>query len=387
MSKLSRSGTEVKSNRRASGKEIVLAAGEEVVVGVDAHRRDYKVCVWSCQRDAPVAEWVCAPQVEALERRLAAIRGQVREIVYEAGPTGFWLARGLQARGWRAGVISAAHLPQAAVGPDKSDRLDARELGQWGSRGLLHAVDVPTAAEEAERELFRGRDRLCRQVRRIKQQIKSFLLFHGIEEPAGLKTWSGSAVAALRRLTLRESLRWGLDELLENLGYFQERLRLATRRLRQVAARAECQERVARLRTIPGVGEITALGFALELPRPERFASGRELGRYLGLSPRVSSSGETTRQQGRHRSGQERLRAVMIEAAWQWRRRDALALARYNRVLSNTGNGNKAITALARKLAIVMWRIDTTGERYCPGLLHVPPAVFEGMKRRAARAA
>ena len=374
--------------RRSKGivRGVPIAEGERLYVGIDTHKKDYHCAVWSKDRDALVVSWVGPAQAEALMRRLEPCEGQVARIVYEAGPTGFALARRLAQAGWPAQVVSAAHTPEAPVQEDKCDRLDAKKLAQYASKNLLRAVYVLTEQEEWDREVFRSRDRICRQVRRIKQQTKAFLLFHGLAEPAGLKNWSLEAVAALGSLELAGPLRFGLDELLSDLAYHKTRLLEATGRLKALSLTDRYRESCERLCGPPGVGLIIAIGFLLELPRPERFASGRQVGRILALSPRIRSSGQTRREVGRHRGGQGRLRSLLIEGAWGWRRRDPMAFAQYNRLLANTGSPYKAITALARKLAIILWKMETSKTPYCPGLLNIPAGVFEGMKRKAAKA-
>jgi transposase len=111
------------------------------------------------------------------------------------------------------------------------------------------------------------------------------------------------------------------------------------------------------LRSHPGVGPVTAWAFRLEVFRPERFDQATEIAGFLGLAPRISQSGQTIRAGPIVKTGRQQLRSKLIEASWIWILHDAQARAVYGRLCSNTGNGNKAIVAMARRLAIHLWRM------------------------------
>ena len=91
-----------------------------------------------------------------------------------------------------------------------------------------------------------------------------------------------------------------------------------TERLEELAESERHREAVWVLRSVPGVGLITALSFRLELPEPERFEDAGPVAKMLGLAPQVRQSGLTRREGGLLKSGNSRLRAVVVEAAWRW---------------------------------------------------------------------
>jgi transposase len=237
-------------------------------------------------------------------------------------------------------------------------------LAQLGSKGLLRPVYVPTVQEEADRQVQRVREQMMRNQRRAKQQIKSFLLQHGLPEPPGLRYWTKASVAALRQLELSEELRFSLEMLLEELAHAQSQVHRATARLAEVARRERHRQAVGILRSAPGVGLITAMTFRTEVPAAERLTDRREVGQLLGLAPQVRSSGERRHECGREPGGNRRLRAVLIEASWRWVAQDAAAQERYRQLLVNTGNRKKAIVGIARRLGILLWRMTTRGEPY-----------------------
>src|SRR3954471_19264932 len=202
---------------RKPTEPLRLEAGEALHVGVDVHKASYSVTLFSDRRGL-ITTWVQPARAEVLLERLRPLREGVAQVVYEAGPTGFGLARRLRAEGYKAQVIAPSKL-LAPVGPEaKSDRLDCRRLAQFSAKGLLHPVRVPTEQEEADRQVLRLREQLVRKTHAVQSQIKSFLLQHGLDEPAGLGHWSKKAVAALRGLALLPELRSCLDLLLDELA-------------------------------------------------------------------------------------------------------------------------------------------------------------------------
>ena len=372
----------------AAQSTLTLAPAEKIHVGCDVHESKYAVAFWSPQRGEWVSQWVQTSDDQALLKRLAPHRAHVERVVYEAGPTGFGLARALRAAGFAVDVIAASHTPRAGVEPDKSDRRDARQLAQFSAQpGLLHPVYIPSELEEQDRQVFRIREQHKTRLAELKQRLKALLLCHGYKAPAGLKHWSLAGLAELRALALPESLRWSVDELLSDLEEARKAVVRGNRKLQQLAQSERYKARVERLRTVPGVGVIVAMGFLLELMNLERFADRRALARFLGLGPKVGRSGEQCWSLGRPEVGQGALRSLLVEAAWRWRRGDAYARMIFERYLANTAMKQKAIVALAHKLATILWRIASGELPYLPGLMRVPRAVAGLAPAKAAKSA
>jgi transposase len=340
-----------------------LEEGEAIHVGVDVHKQSYSVALSSADRGL-LATWVQPARPEVLIERLRPIRGAVAQVVYEAGPTGFALARRLRAEGYEAQVIAPSKL-LAPVGPEaKSDRLDCRRLAQLSAKGLLHPVRVPTEQEEADRQVLRLREQLVCKTRSVQSQIKSFLLQHGIAEPAGLGHWSKASVAMLRGLALLPELRFCLDLLLDELAHAQQQVQRVTVRLKELAEADRHRKATAVLCSVPGVGVLTAAAFRLELPEPQRFDHAGQVARMVGLAPQVRQSGETRREGGLLKSGNARLRTVLVEASWRWVRYDETAACRYRQLVANTGSSKKAIVAMARRLGVLLWRLSVHNKPY-----------------------
>ncbi|MDD4889387.1 MAG: IS110 family transposase [Phycisphaerae bacterium] len=354
--------TKVARAKKLSNKSLSVVNGDVVYVGLDVHKKSIHAAVSVNGRLE--RHWVMPADYAKVVAKLAPLQAGLKRVVYEAGPTGFGLARALAAAGLPIDVIAPSKTPQPADQSAKSDRLDCIALCEYAPTNRLGVVAVPSERQEADRQVQRLRDQVVRKVRRVKQQIKSLLLQYSIAEPEGLANWSRQSVQALRELTLDAELRFCLDELLTELGQWQEQVGRINGRIEQLGRTDRHGAAVAVLTSHPGVGMITAMTFRTELHQAERVSDGHQVAKYFGLNPRVRQSGLTRRDGPIAKTGRGHVRAILIQAAWRWIAQDASAKAVYDRLVRNTGLPQKAIVGMARRLAIRLWRMMTTGEVY-----------------------
>lgn len=338
--------------------------GERVHVGLDVHKKSIYVALWSTTSQSIVRQWVTAANYARVVEQLKTLGDCVARIVYEAGPTGYCLARMLQAAGLPITVIAPSKTPQPGDRSAKSDGLDCRQLAEYSAKGLLRSVSIPSEQQEADRQVTRLRDTWTSKRRRVQQQIKSFLLQHGLTEPDGLAHWSKKSVAALGELALGAELRFALDLLVEELRHLEEQLDRIRQQIVQVSKTDRHGAAVEVLTSHPGVGVTVAMAFRTELHQAEQFTHETQVGKYVGLAPRVRQSGQTRCDGPICRTGRAALRALLVQSAWVWIRHDAAGRAVFNRLVGNTGCPQKAITGMARRLAIRLWRMLITGEVY-----------------------
>lgn len=354
--------------RRRTNLEHFVAesSGHAVWVGVDVHKRTYAVAL--LREDGELAAYTTTSDNETLLRQLREWKLAVLCLAYESGPTGFGLARCCGRAGIPVIVAAPSRILRPVSPAAKTDSLDCRKLAELASRRMLRRIVVPTEEEEALRALERRRHQLADGQRKARQRIKSFLLFHGIPEPAGLESWTSASLEALKGLSLLPALRDTLDSHLEELRFVRDRLLALTSKLAGYTTELH-KARLACLKSVPGVGDVTACSFLSELFRPERFERGEEVAAYLGLAPFVRQSGEK-RGTGRLRStGHSRLRSLLVEAAWVWKCKEPCIQGYYARLLARSGLAQKAITAVARKLALVLWRLACEVRPYRPAPL------------------
>jgi transposase len=295
---------------------------------------------------------------EAFLHWAAKLKSQREEVhaVYEARGFGFGLQRQLTALGIHCQVVCPQKLDERNRRV-KTDGLDAKalclKLDRFveGNREALARVRVPSEKEEQLRAIHRQREQLVKARKVLEAQGRSLMVNHGIEPVQ--QWWKQRAFAKL------EVPAW-MRELLANsqpiLLALQEKIRALTVQLQSAAAAKQPR----------GFGALTSVVIDREIGNWHRFHNRRQVASYTGLCPGEYSSGNTRLQGCVTKHGNPRLRAALVELAWRlvrfqphykpilkWKeilRRGALA----------TGAARKkAIVAVARQLAVDLWRIRT----------------------------
>lgn len=346
---------------KVGAKEVFNA--NELYVGIDVHKRSYHVAFANDR--GQVYSLVTSSDNIKVANMIHSHGDTIQVVAYEAGPTGFSLARELESRDIPVIVVPPSRVDRPVTRTAKTDSLDCRKLALMAKAGSLYSIAIPTVEEQEHRGLYRRRNQVADDLRRSKLRIKSFLLFEGISEPHGLSKWTRTAVAALKVMELNKTNRVILDSFLRHLEFARQELRTLEKQLEammkeKLAVKYEC------LRSMPGVGPIVASGFLLEIFQPERFERSDDLASYLGLAPIVRQSGEKQGEGRIVKAGKGILRSQLIQAAWVWRGRDSGASALYNKIVAKTGKAQKAIVAVARKLAIILWRLSIENRLYSP---------------------
>jgi len=341
---------------------IHLTPADDLYVGIDAHKKSLHVALFL--NDAPAIDFVMPPDSEKLIDTLNRLRPALRMVVYEAGPTGYSLARAMQNVNLPVNVVAPSKTPRQSAPDSKTDSLDARKLAEYAAKGLLRHIAIPTRHQEAQRQLTRLREQLVAKQTRVKLQIKGFLLQHGIDQPQGLSRWSATAVEYLKKVLLSEQLRYCLDILLDELSFIIEQRKLTEQRIKEAFSEKPHSTMCKLLTTHPGVGPVIAAQFAAEIFNPRRFTDKTQLAKYVGFAPSVRQSGQMLRDGPILKTGRPQLRCSLIQGAWLWIRKDPNAYNTFCRLIHNTGHKNKAITAMARKLAVHLWKMACDNKPY-----------------------
>ena len=147
-------------------------------MGLDVHKKSISVAIWI--NDHVDITFNTSADYPRLIEKLKVLKKALEMVVYEAGPTGYGLARSLQKADLPVQVISPSNTPRPSKRRSKTDRLDCCQPAEFAAKSLLHSVTIPSEQEEADRQLVRLRDQLVRKRRRVRQQIKSFLLQHRV---------------------------------------------------------------------------------------------------------------------------------------------------------------------------------------------------------------
>jgi transposase len=307
-------------------------------------------------------------QLKEFKRRAALPASCRVTLLYEAGQDGFWIARALQAQGIDVLVIDAASIPvPRQARRAKTDRLDALKLldvlRRWlrGDRSDLRMLHIPSEQAEQSRLLARERGLLQKEVGQHRDRARKLLRLHGCTEELDASFVERLAAGKIRRADGRPLP----EELWDWLMREWERLELVRRQLAGLEKTLlqqlpeSIQHSIANLAHLQGVGWIGAMRLVLELFWRD-FANRRQLGACVGLVSQPYDSGERHVDQGISKQGNRRVRALLIEMAWMWlRHQPASDLAQWfaRRTTGANKRGKRiAIVAVARRLAIALWR-------------------------------
>jgi transposase len=301
---------------------------------------------------------------EILVKYLAQWRMYRIMAVYEAGYFGYALHDYLIEHGIECMVTPPSLVPGEYGNRVKTDRRDSRKLALYCAKGFLKSVYVPTVEERSHRQVIRTRRQLVNDRIRKQNQIKSFLTQYGIPFPDILGKWSKQYIEKLNCIRLNDRwLKKSFEKLIRAYEFVDGQIEEQTKLLKELAKEERYRERVAILRSIPGIGIISAMEMLLELQDIERFSKADQLAAYVGLTPSQFSSGDRVRMGRITRVGKQQLRALLIEAAWIFVRKDATANETYTRIRARAGS-KRAIVAIARRLLLIGRRLLINNKMY-----------------------
>jgi transposase len=332
---------------------------ELTFIGLDVHARS----VWAGVLDGASGEVrSCAAPVRTAELVpwLQAQGGSV-SVAYEAGPTGFGLARACAAAQVPCLVAAPSKIARAPGERVKTDRRDALRLARLLRLGELTAVRVPTPAEEAARDLVRAREDARGDLMRARHRMSKLLLRQGLVFEGSAWTQAHERWLAGQRFAER-GLALAYEEALGAIVSTQGRRDALDRAIAEEAATEPWVGVVGRLSCLRGVSTLTAFGLATEIGDWERFDGG-SIGAYLGLVPSESSSGERRSQGAITKTGNGHARRLLVEAAWHHRRRPHPSRELARRREGQPAPVRERAVAAERRLHHRWRRFDARGKR------------------------
>jgi transposase len=263
-------------------------------VGIDVHKKRWQVAV--CYEALVLSNTSIEGSSDALIIHLRKRYGDARfSCVYESGLFGFALCRSLWAAGMECMVVNPADIPSMDKDRrSKTDVVDARKLAQHLAAGLLHAIHVPTEKQQKQRSLIRFRKKLWGDLVRCKNRLKSELHFQGFTIPQKYDNphWSHNFLRWIEeQAKMDEDLRDTLLLMLEEVKMLRVLMLKTERKLRELMWSEQYKKQSDLLRSIPGVGPLTAMLFLLEVGNVCRFKSFDHLNRFVGFCPDSHSSG------------------------------------------------------------------------------------------------
>jgi transposase len=351
-----------------------------VHVGLDVHRDTITIAAFVGDEPQPNFQKTISntkPHIKKHFKKLAGL-GEIHAC-YEAGFSGFELYRYLKGLGYRCDVIAPTLIPKGSGERVKNDRKDAEKLAKLLRANLLTPVAIPTVETERVRGYIRLRYQVRQDLQRTRQRILKFLHTRGLVFRGSKSNWTNLHRKWLCALDLEGEDELVLSEHLCLMSYLETRLEEINRRIEALAKTEQYAAIVGRLKCFKGIDTLAAMVIAAEVGDITRFASPRELMNYTGLTPSERSSGNSEIRGPITKCGNDRLRHVLVEAAWQQRNRPVVgralqarhegqpkevvayafkAMRRLHRrywALASRMNANMATAAVARELAGFVW--------------------------------
>lgn len=291
---------------------------ERTSVGLDVHARS----VVAAAIDGVTGELVqsrLTPSHERIRSWLGDLPGPVA-VAYEAGPTGFGLARSLTAAGIRCEVLAPSKLQRPSGDRVKTDAKDAVHLARLLRLDEFTAVTVPTADHEHARDLVRAREDARGDLMRARHRLSKLLLRQGIVYSGGAAWTSAHDVWLRQQRFTSPSLQTTYESDYDAVLTVKARRDRLDEAIAVMAANSEFTPTVRRLGCLRGISSLTGLALAVEIGDWHRF-TGSTIGSFVGLVPSEYSSGQSRVQGSITKTGNTHVRRLLVEAAWHHRAR------------------------------------------------------------------
>jgi transposase len=325
--------------------------GNDLFIGLDVHKKSWSVTIVVDGMEHRTFSQ--PPDVVALLKYLQRnFPGGNYYSAYEAGFCGYGIHRQLNAFGIKNIVINAADIPTTQKDKlHKRDPVDSRKLARGLEKNSLNGIYIFDRDLEELRSLNRTRFYLMRDLRRSKNRIKSFLQYYSTPLPGEFDNnqWTLKFIAWLKEVKMRtQAGQEAFSHLIASYEYYRQQLLILSRIVRLRISQHD-KELYNLLKSISGIGPLTASALITELGNIDRFNNIDSLASYVGFVPRVRESGETSYTGGITFRCNTFLRTLLIESSWQAIRHDPALMQYYMKHLVGS-KGHKVIVKVARKL-------------------------------------
>ena len=339
-----------------TGKGAVIAA-----VGMDLGDRYSHWCALSADGEI-VERGRVKTTAEAILEQAASWVGI--PVAIENGTHSGWVSRTLASRGCDVCVANPSRW-RGTAHSSKNDANDAEALARVVRLDpkLLYPIVHRSQQQQEDLSVIRVRAQLVKARTLLVNTARGTVKSLGVRLPAT----DAEAFHNTSWSSVPEALREALRPLYESLAKITEQVRILDRQIDKLSK--ERYQATNVLRSVPGVGPITALTYVLTVGHTARFESSREVGAYLGLRPRQRQSGSRNPELGIAKNGDRYLRSLLVECAhYVLSRAPDSALKRWGLALAQSGPPAKrrALVAVARKLAVLLHFLWSNGELYCP---------------------
>jgi len=348
-----------------------------VTIGMDLGDKNNVVCVLNA-KGKMVIETTIKNDRKSINIFFSKYKGAL--VAIEASTHSPWISRQLAALGCEVLVGNSRKLRVIWDSNDKADNRDANILARIArfDPKLLYPITHRGKQAQIDLEIVQARDNLVKNRTNLINHVRGSVKAQGER----LLTCSTESFHKKVEDSMPDFLKETLTPIVKIIGQLTEQIKEYNRKIEQISK--EQYPETELLRRIKGVGPVTALAFVLILEDPERFAKSRQVGSFIGLTPRRDQSGEIDKQLKITKAGNPLLRRLLVSAAQYLLGPfgEDCDLRRFGLRLSARGGKNakrRAVVAVARKLSVLLHHLWRHGEIYEP--LHI------NKQRKLAKAA
>jgi transposase len=334
-------------------------------IGIDLHRTVIQICVLDTQGEIIAEKRL---RYSRLDEGLGAVRflepfGPASRITVEAMGLNRWFVNACLERKWNVLVCDPRRLGLKKLGK-KTDRRDAYELARrlWlGDLDRMARTYYPSDGEYSQRKRLRVRHHLVQMRQDTINQVRAMLAAYQIPAPRGV-LYTGPSREALRCCPLPTAeMQQAFEALLAVLEHLQEQIASLSREIRKLPKTSA--DVAVLVDELPGIGAQSAATLLYELGDPKRFANPRAVAAYVGLVPRVAQSADKAHHGRLTRQGNRELRWILSQWAVRLLTTDSL-VQQWARAMRRRMHKNKVRMALARRLLVGVWAMQTRGEAF-----------------------
>jgi transposase len=279
-------------------------------IGLDVSMKETSICIVT-EKGKIVYEATEQTNPSLLAKHIRGCNLVIEKIGIESGSMSHWLVSGMQKVGLPAICIDARQMSKVlSVKVNKTDKNDAQGIAEAIRCGYYREVSLKTQSNVEASTLLAARKMLVRHKVDLKNGIRGLLKTYGVCIPVKGKK---SFLDKVKDILIHEMhyIQLSIEALLKAIVIIEVEIATLDKAVKELAS---ADADVKLLMTVPGVGVITALSFKVTIDDPARFQDSRQVGAYLGLTPKQYSSGEMHKQGSISKSGNTEIRSLLVEA-------------------------------------------------------------------------
>lgn len=291
--------------------------------GIDVHK-DTNTMFMFAQTDDGIIEYEIGTieagsefAIKAIKKTIKAFELQDYEVQagYEAGPTGYGLCKAIQKAGYKCDVMAPTTIKKAPGERTKTDRRDAKMLAMALATDTYKPVYLLNDEDLATREFTRTRNTRKKELKKAKQFLLSFLLRLGKTYPDSGNYWTQKHWDWLDTLHFDDRfLEYSLRAYIQDIRDIEAKIEMMDKMIEDIAFSERYKEKVSKLMCFTGIETYTALSIVCEIGDFSRFPDAKSFSSYIGLVPGQYSSGQRQRYTTLTKTGNARVRTLLIEA-------------------------------------------------------------------------